>query len=130
MNNPLKPLGEHGFQTFIGWQLRVGVLLAIVLAVVGLVMLLIDNHAALPDLSYFSAEVVMYSSAASLWQGVWTGEATALMQLAVGVLILTPLLRIVCSLIAFVIERDWLYVGITAMVALIVASTIVMGVAY
>lgn len=123
-------VGEHGFQSFIGWQLRVGVLLTIVLALVGLAMRLAQPETGQPDLSHFPAEVAQYVSWASLLQGLAAGKAAAVMQLAIAVLIATPLLRIACSLVAFVMARDWLYVAITAVVALIIASTIAMGITH
>jgi uncharacterized membrane protein len=49
--------------------------------------------------------------------------------LALGLLVLiaTPVLRVVGSILAFIYERDWRYAGITFLVLLVVISSIVMG---
>lgn len=114
------------FNTFVGWQLRLGALTAIAIAVVGIVLYALQGHGVAPEVSTFSERVVTYPSFVALWAGLCAGEATAVMQLAVAVLVATPLLRIVCSLVGFALERDWLYVGITLLVACIVGSTIVL----
>lgn len=118
---------EQRFQSFVGWQLRVGALLAIAIAVVGIAMLLLRGDGIVPAVGTFSDAVITYRSFDLLWTGLCAGEATAVMQLAVCVLIATPLLRIACSLIGFIIEGDWLYTAITLVVAAIIGSTIFLG---
>lgn len=118
---------EQRFQSFVGWQLRVGALLAIAIAVVGIAMLLLRGDGIVPPVGTFSDAVITYRSFDLLWTGLCAGEPTAVMQLAVCVLIATPLLRIACSLIGFIIEGDWLYTAITLVVATIIGSTIFLG---
>ena len=48
--------------------------------------------------------------------GVAAGDPAAIIQLAVLLLIATPVARVVFALIAFGIERDKLYVGVSALV--------------
>jgi uncharacterized membrane protein len=49
-------------------------------------------------------------------EGIKTGDPAALIQLAVLLLIATPVARVVFGLIAFVIERDKLFVLISTIV--------------
>jgi uncharacterized membrane protein len=49
------------------------------------------------------------------------------LELGLLVLILTPLLRVVGSVIVFLHERDWRYAGITALVLLIMLVSIISG---
>ena len=48
------------------------------------------------------------------------GSAPEWIQLGVVLLILTPVMRILLSMLDFARERDWLYVGITALVFLVI----------
>ena len=58
-------------------------------------------------------------------RGVAAFDAYSCIQLGVVALILTPILRVVLSLLDFTLERDWLYAGITATVlAVIVVNSI------
>lgn len=52
----------------------------------------------------------------------------ALMMVATVLLILTPVARVVASIYAFVVDRDWKYVTITSIVLLIMFMTAVAGV--
>lgn len=49
------------------------------------------------------------------------------MSLGLLVLLATPIIRVVGSVVAFVYERDWRYAGITFLVFMIVLSSIVFG---
>ena len=55
-------------------------------------------------------------------------SATEWMQLGVVVLMLTPIMRVVLSLVDFSIQRDWLYVGITAIVLIVIIVNSLVGV--
>lgn len=43
------------------------------------------------------------------------------------ILIATPVARVVCSMIAFALEKDWEYVGITAIVLGVLTYSIITG---
>jgi uncharacterized membrane protein len=60
-------------------------------------------------------------------QGVAGFKPMALMMAAVVLLILTPVARVVISIYAFTVDRDWKYVVITSTVLLIMVMTAVAG---
>ena len=59
--------------------------------------------------------------------GIVSGDPMALMMAATGLLILTPVARVVISIYAFAVDRDWKYVAITSLVLLIMIATAVAG---
>lgn len=64
-----------------------------------------------------------------LLRGVAAGQGSAVMQLGVALLIATPVLRVLASALAFVRERDWVYVAVTtAVLALLAVSVLLPGV--
>ncbi len=65
----------------------------------------------------------------ALWvlHGIIRGNPLALMMAATVLLILTPVARVVTSIYAFAVDRDWKYVAITSIVLLIMIATAVAG---
>ena len=60
-------------------------------------------------------------------RGLPTLRPAALVQLGLVVLLLTPVARVAASVVGFMLERDWLYVAITAIVlAVLLASLAVL----
>jgi uncharacterized membrane protein len=54
-----------------------------------------------------------------IFDGVFDGQATALIQLGILVLVLTPTLRVGLTLVIFALERDRVFVGLTVIVLVI-----------
>lgn len=59
--------------------------------------------------------------------GIGRGDPLAILALGLIVLLLTPVARVLISIFAFARERDWLYVGITALVLLILLVSFLLG---
>lgn len=115
---PLKKLlVDRDIELFIGQVLRIGVITASCIALLGGILYLVQQGAAsIPEYSVFKGEGADYTSFRGIFHGVATGNATEIIQLGVLVLLATPILRIFFSLIAFAIEKDKLYVVITMIV--------------
>ncbi|MBO9541459.1 DUF1634 domain-containing protein [bacterium] len=62
-----------------------------------------------------------------LFEGIQAGDPVALMGLGLLCLILTPMLRVVTSLILFIKQRDWLYTGICAFVLTMLLIGMLLG---
>jgi uncharacterized membrane protein len=56
------------------------------------------------------------SSLDGIFHGAVGGQALAVIQLGILVLIATPVARVLFSMLGFALERDWMYVGVTAIV--------------
>ena len=59
------------------------------------------------------------TSIAGIWHGARHLDPAALMQFGALVMIATPVLRVAFAIVAFFLERDWLYTGISAVVLLL-----------
>lgn len=114
-------------QQLIGNTLRWGVILACLLASIGGIYYLLQHGLDTgPDYHHFdivsAAAQSNITTFNGLWQGILHGDAASCIQVGVIVLILTPVARVALSLFDFIVEQDWLYVAITALVLGIIVS--------
>jgi uncharacterized membrane protein len=57
-------------------------------------------------------------------RGLTTLRPAALVQVGLVILLLTPVARVVASVVGFALERDWLYVAVTAAVLAILLTSL------
>lgn len=115
-------------QQLIGTALRVGVMTACSIALIsGLYYLVVHGTEPVPNYTTFQGEPSSLTSIKGIFMGLLHFEAKNWMQLGVIVLMLTPIMRILLSLIDFARERDWLYVSITAIVFLVIIANSIGG---
>jgi len=119
---------KYDMQQMIGTALRVGVTTACLIAFVsGIYYLICHGAEPVPDYTVFKKEPQSYTTLGGILTGVFHFQAKNWIQLGVLVLMLTPIVRILLSLIDFAKERDWLYVIITAIVFLVILSNSIGG---
>jgi len=107
---------DRSMETIMGRLLQVGVLLASLVMLVGGVLYAKAHHRGIPDYREFKSEPQDLRHIGGVIRGVAAGDPGAIIQLAVLLLIATPVARVVFALIAFGIERDKLYIGVSAVV--------------
>jgi uncharacterized membrane protein len=100
----------------IGRLLQIGVFLASAVVLVGGVMLLLQHGTEVPALAVFRGELSHLRSTRAAFRGLLDGDARAIVQFGIVLLIATPVARVALTLGAFVLQRDRLYVALTALV--------------
>src|SRR5689334_6226683 len=113
---------QRDMERMIGKWLRAGVLLSATVAFAGGLLYLTQVHE-IPDYKTFHGAAASFRHLPGILHVVAAFDGASIIQLAVVLLIATPILRIALSVLAFAIERDRLYVIIT----LIVLSIIIFG---
>ena len=63
----------------------------------------------------------------AIWQGLKQFDAFTLMMVATALLILTPVLRVVISIWAFWVDRDYKFVVVTSIVLVVIALSVVLS---
>jgi uncharacterized membrane protein len=111
----------HGFddrrmERIMGRLLQVGVLLASIVIFAGAALYLAANHHHPAAYQVFVSEPAALRNPRQLLHGAAHADSASLIQLGVLLLIATPVARVIFAVIAFFIERDWLYVAISAAV--------------
>lgn len=111
---------DYDMQQLIGQVLRYGVLVSGIVAIIGGIWYLYQHGSGIPHYTVFNGEPAGYTSLTGILKGLGEGSAKEIIQLGVVILIATPILRIGFSLLAFVLEKDKLYVLITVIVLSII----------
>jgi uncharacterized membrane protein len=103
--------------TLLGHILRAGVLLAAAIVLIGGGQYLLSEGSR-PSAVYamFRGEPADLLSVHGIVSDAMSGSARGLIQLGLLVLIATPIVRVVWSVIGFLRERDWIYVLFTIVV--------------
>jgi len=115
MSPAIKPTDQQ-FEIFLGKLLRTGVVIAALIVLAGGVWFLSEAHGARREYATFRGVPAELSSLDEIFHGAVGGQALAVIQLGILVLIATPVARVLFSMLGFALEKDWMYVGVTAMV--------------
>lgn len=114
-------------ELMISGLLRTGVLASMAVALIGLGLSFtrhgdyLKSPATIEKL--VGADAVYPHTPADVFKGVAQPRGPALVMLGVFLLIATPVARVAVSILAFVYQRDWIFVIVTtAVLALLIAS--------
>lgn len=111
----------------VGNVLRLGVLIAAAVTLVGGVLYLMQAGATRPDYHVFHGQSSPLRSLAQVARGVAAGNAEAIVQAGVVLLIATPIARVALTLITFAMRKDRLYTLISAIVLVLLAYGLLGG---
>ena len=100
----------------MGRLLQIGVMLASLVMAVGGGLYTRVHHGETPNYRVFSTEPQRLRHLGGVIAGIKVGDPAAFIQLAVLLLIATPVVRVAFALVAFAIERDKLYMLVSAVV--------------
>jgi uncharacterized membrane protein len=103
-------------EIIMGRLLQFGVLLASAVMLIGGLLYLKVHHSAHPDYRVFASEPEALRNFGGIVHGIAAGDPSAIIQLAMLLLIATPVARVAFALVSFGIERDKLYMFISAFV--------------
>lgn len=109
---------ERRFERFIGNLLRVGVILATVLVLAGGILYLIRHGTEIPHYQFFQGEPAEFRTPAGVESLVLSGHRRGIIQTGLLLLIATPVIRVGCSLLSFIIQKDFTYTVVTLIVLL------------
>jgi uncharacterized membrane protein len=122
-----RTINDRQVELFIGGLLRIGVIVAASVAAVGGIWFLIVHGGEVPRYAVFHGEPGFLRSVPGVFQGVIALRSEAVVQLGLLLLIAVPLLRVAVSVVAFALERDWLYVVVTLLVLAILVFSLLGG---
>jgi uncharacterized membrane protein len=107
---------DRKIEEIVGEILRAGVIVSALVVFVGGLLYLIGNAWARPHYHIFRGEPTDLKTLGGVLHGVRQVHAQAIIQLGLLLLIATPVLRVVASIVGFAAEGDRMYVIFTAIV--------------
>ena len=118
---------DRQVELWIGTLLRVGVIVAACIVLAGGVWYLSVHGMEVPWYGTFRGEPVFLRHITALVAAVLSGQSAALIQLGLVTLIAVPIARVAVSIIAYALQRDWLYCIVTALVLAILLFSLLGG---
>ena len=115
---------DQRIEIFLGHLLRLGVTLAALIVIIGGVMYLKGAPSTIPNYKTFHGQPEELTSVRQTVQGSADFQPLAIIQLGLLLLIATPVARVFFSIIGFAMERDWMYIGFTIVVLLLLLHSL------
>jgi len=118
---------DHQVEQVIGRLLQLGVLLATIVVVAGMLALFATHSGPAADHRVFVGVAPELTSLGAILHGAFAGHPEAITQLGLVLLIATPIARVALTLVAFVVQRDRLYIGLTSVVLVLLLWGLLKG---
>ena len=115
---------DERFRVMISNVLRLGVSLSAILIIIGGFLFFIQHPNEVFDYSTFKSEPSKLKDFVIIVRNAFSFRGRAVIQLGILILIATPFLRVLFSLIGFAIEKDRIYVFITGIVLVILSFSL------
>ncbi|SHJ97522.1 Uncharacterized membrane protein [Anaerocolumna jejuensis DSM 15929] len=119
-NSLMEKNGIEDVEIIISKSLKIGVLASAIVILIGFLMFLITGRSGYAGSAYPTA-------LAEIFKGLVLLKPYAIILTGLFILILTPVFRVGVSVIVFLKEKDYLYVGITILVFVILIISFLLG---
>jgi uncharacterized membrane protein len=111
----------------LGRVLQIGVIVSAAIVLCGAIIYLAKRFDIAPDYRVFRGEPADLRSVSGILADARAWSGRGLIQLGLLFLIATPIARVLFSVIGFVRQRDWMYVGITVIVLALLTFSLIGG---
>ncbi len=118
---------DRSIEKLVANLLRLGVTLAGAVVAVGGAVYLMRHASDIPNYRVFRELPASDRLLPNIVENAMHGSARAIIQLGIGILIMTPIARVALSLIGFAMERDRQYVVITTIVLVVLMYGLASG---
>jgi uncharacterized membrane protein len=127
MDNKPAHWSDQRIEAIIGDLLRVGVVFSGVIVLIGGIVYLMHEENTIPSYRVFHGEPSHLRSVSGILRAALAGDGRGIIQLGLLFLIATPVARVIFSIFAFAVERDWLYVVVTVIVLAVLTFSLTGG---
>jgi uncharacterized membrane protein len=123
----MKKFKDRDMQLMLGQVLRTGTVISISVVFLGGILYLYRHGHAVANYRVFIGIPGFVQTLDGLVNGALSLKGQAIIQIGIILLIATPVLRVICSAIGFMFEKDYMYVGISLLVLCIIFISAVSG---
>lgn len=114
--SPPRTWSDEQVEQFLGTLLRTGVVVAGSVVLFGGMLYLMRHGGTVPDYRDFHGEPTDLRTIAGIVEDALSLSGRGVIQLGLLLLIATPILRVIFSVVAFALQRDFTYVLVTIVV--------------
>ncbi len=118
---------DKDMQLLLGQVLRAGTVISICVVFIGGIFYLYRHGHTIADYRVFKGIPDFVQHASGIFNGIFSLKGQAIIQFGIILLIATPIFRVIFSAIGFVLEKDYLYVGISLLVLFIIFISMLSG---
>jgi len=118
---------DKDIQLLIGQVLRAGTVLSVSIVFLGGIFYLYRHGHALASYKPFIGVPDFVQHSPGIFYSAFSLKGQAIIQLGIILLIATPIMRVICSAIGFVLEKDYLYTCISILVLCIIFISMISG---
>lgn len=118
---------DQDVQRFVGRTLQLGVFLAAFVVLLGALAVLAQHGGAAADYRTFHPGSESLRSVTGILRAAIALDSRAIVQLGLVLLIATPVARVALTFVAFLVQRDGLYVLVTAIVLALLLYGVIAG---
>ena len=129
MTDQAPRISDEAVEQLVGRLLQVGVLLAAAVTLAGGILLLVQHGRSPADYGTFRGEPYYLRSLSGVLRAALSMDSRAIVQLGLVLLIATPIARVAFTLVAFALQRDRVYVGVTLLVLALLLFGLLFGIA-
>jgi uncharacterized membrane protein len=117
-------MSDERMDLIIGNLLRAAVIVSAVFVLTGAVIYLVRHGMEMPDYGVFTGVPKNLRGLREIVEAAWQIRSLGIIQLGLLLLIATPVARVVFSVFAFLIQRDYMYVVFTLIVLAVLLLSI------
>jgi uncharacterized membrane protein len=123
----MKKFKDRDMQLLLGQVLRSGTVISISVVILGGIIYLYRHGHTIVNYRTFIGIPDFVKHFPGIIYSALNTKGQAIIQIGIILLIATPILRVICSAIGFVLEKDYMYVGISVLVLFIIFMSMVSG---
>ncbi len=127
LTNAQSGWNDEKMEASIGLLLRVGVTVSAVVIAIGGALYLFHPTGPRPGYRVFRGPSAALSHPVVILHGALAGDSRSIISLGLLLLIATPIARMVLAAIGFLLEKDWMYTGISLLVLAILLYSLIFG---
>jgi len=121
----------HRVELLLSVLLRVGVVVSLLVVVLGTALSFAHHSAHRSDTAELTRLTDIHAAfphtLAEMWDGVLAGHGQAIVVAGLLLLIATPVMRVAVSILAFAVQRDWMFTMITFLVLVLLLLSFFLG---
>jgi uncharacterized membrane protein len=123
----MKIFKDKDMQLLLSHVLRAGTIISVTIVFIGGVFFIYRHGQSISDYHKWNGIPNFIRTTSGIFHGIWALKGQAMIQLGIVMLIATPILRVIFSAIGFVLEKDYMYVGISLLVLGIIFFSMMSG---